>query len=138
MGHVPRNISSVCSVFLLRGGVIECKVTGPKRYSVDLPQGGLELPCILTFIGSCEKISKIKKILQTKPKAENSLPAVQSTAEPPAKKIKVEPDSASASDSASATIWVSRLGCRLSLGDKLDIMNGEMLNDNYAYTFQSG
>ena len=45
VGHVPRKISSICSIFI-RGGKITCRVTGHRRY---LPQGGLELPCILTF-----------------------------------------------------------------------------------------
>ena len=49
VGHVPRKISSVCSVFLRRGGVIHCIVTGARRYSADLVQGGLEIPCILRF-----------------------------------------------------------------------------------------
>ncbi len=43
VGHVPRKISSVCSLFLRRGGSIRCQVTGSRRYSQDLPQGELEL-----------------------------------------------------------------------------------------------
>ena len=27
-----------------------CVVTGPRQYSADLPQGGLEVPCYYTFI----------------------------------------------------------------------------------------
>ena len=50
VGHVPRAISTLCSIFILQGGTIECEVTGDRRYSLDLPQGGLELPCRLTFI----------------------------------------------------------------------------------------
>ena len=49
VGHIPRCISSICSIFIRRGGSITCTVTGNRRYSSDLPQGGLELPCILTF-----------------------------------------------------------------------------------------
>ena len=45
VGHVPREISAVCSTFLGRQGRIICEVTAPKRYSADLPQGGLEIPC---------------------------------------------------------------------------------------------
>ena len=44
IGHVPRKFSRVCSLFLRRGGNIICVVTGTWRYSVDLPQGGLEIP----------------------------------------------------------------------------------------------
>lgn len=51
IGHLPKKISSVCSMFLLRSGTIHCQVTAPRRYSRDLPQGGLEIPCMLTFEG---------------------------------------------------------------------------------------
>ena len=42
VGQVPRKISRVCSLFLARGGSIQCVVTGNRRPSVDLPQGGLQ------------------------------------------------------------------------------------------------
>ena len=42
VGHVPRRISSVCSLFLRHGGVIDCVVAGVKQYSADLPQGDLK------------------------------------------------------------------------------------------------
>ena len=41
VGHVPRTISCICTLFLRRGGVIEATVTGPRQYSQDL----LLLPC---------------------------------------------------------------------------------------------
>ena len=47
VGHVPR---SICSMFLRRGGRIDCEITGARRYSEDLPQGGLEIPCKLTLM----------------------------------------------------------------------------------------
>ena len=51
VGHIPRKISCICSVFLRRGGSIpiHCIVAGSRRYSRDLPQGGLEIPCRLLF-----------------------------------------------------------------------------------------
>ena len=39
VGHVPKRILSICSSFLRRGGTITCKLTGPRRFSADLPQG---------------------------------------------------------------------------------------------------
>ena len=39
--HVPKRISAACSLFLQRSGNIECTITGARRYSSDLPQGGL-------------------------------------------------------------------------------------------------
>ena len=66
VGHVPRRISSICSIFIRRGGVIRCRVTGLRRYSSDLPQGGLELPCILTFIAKdFEEGSKAKRLIES-------------------------------------------------------------------------
>ena len=37
VGHTPRVISSVCSVFIYRGGIIVCVVNGARQYSSDLP-----------------------------------------------------------------------------------------------------
>ena len=36
-------------VFIRRNGPLTCQVTGPRRYSADLSQGGLEVPCSYTF-----------------------------------------------------------------------------------------
>ena len=54
--HVPRRISSSCSIFIRRGGSIKCSITGSRRYSSDLPQGGLEIPCILMFTTKCAEL----------------------------------------------------------------------------------
>lgn len=63
VGHVPRLISSICSVYIRRGGSINCTITGSRRYSADLPQGGMEIPCVLTFKSSshkeCDKAVKL-------------------------------------------------------------------------------
>ena len=65
IGHVPKLISAAASLFLRHSGAIKCKVTGTRQYSRDLPQGGLEIPCQLTFEGSDEKyIRKVKKLLK--------------------------------------------------------------------------
>lgn len=50
VGHIPRKISAICSIFIRRGGSITCVVNGSRHYSADLPQGGLEIPCILKFM----------------------------------------------------------------------------------------
>lgn len=73
-------------MFLLRGGLIECRVTGGQRYSEDLPQGGLELPCVLKFIGPSAKLAKVKSLLDRAPviKADGSSKPLHD--EPPSKK----------------------------------------------------
>ena len=53
--HIAKKISSLCSIFLRRGGTILCEVNGHRCYSSDLPQGGLEVPCVLTFVAAEEK-----------------------------------------------------------------------------------
>lgn len=54
VGNVPKKISSICSLFLQRRGAIHCGVTGARFYSADLVQGGLEIPCILKFVGDTD------------------------------------------------------------------------------------
>ena len=63
VGHVPRNISTVCLLFLHRGGSITCRVTGHRRYSQDLPQGSVEIPCTLVFQGNSKYVEKAKNLL---------------------------------------------------------------------------
>ena len=36
VGHVPCHVSSICSIFIRRGGVFVCKVQGSRQYSADL------------------------------------------------------------------------------------------------------
>ena len=67
VGHVPRQISAICYVFLGKhNSSISCKITGSRRYSHDLPQGGMEVPCTLTFQGQKGFVEKARKML-TKP-----------------------------------------------------------------------
>ena len=49
VGHIPKKISAICSIFIRRGGAINCVVNGAHRFSADLPQSGLEIPCIPDF-----------------------------------------------------------------------------------------
>ena len=41
VGHLPRLISTPCNRFIENHGTITCVVTGSRRYSADLEQGGL-------------------------------------------------------------------------------------------------
>ena len=64
VGHLPRKISRVSALFIKRQGKIRCKVVGRRRYSVDLPQGGLEIPCVITFEGTEKDVNNVKKPLK--------------------------------------------------------------------------
>ena len=60
VGHLPRKPTGVCSLFLRRGDTIDCTVTGCRRYSVVLPQGGLEIP-FPDFQGNPRRNSQTKE-----------------------------------------------------------------------------
>ena len=45
VGHVPHEISTMCSMFPRKGGAMICTITGNRRYSADLVQGGMVIPC---------------------------------------------------------------------------------------------
>lgn len=62
VGHLPRRISILSLVFLNRGGSISCRVTGRRKRSTDLPQGGLEIPCVLKFKAGKKDIKKLRKL----------------------------------------------------------------------------
>ncbi len=47
-----------------RGGIITCIVTGTRRYSSDLEQGGLEIPCVLIFKATTIEMKKLKTLLK--------------------------------------------------------------------------
>ena len=61
VGHVPRSISCLCSAFIRRGGTIDCTIEGTRRYSSDLPQGGMEIPCKYIFKGMMKELQKVTK-----------------------------------------------------------------------------
>ena len=65
VGHLPRKISRICTLFIRRGGTITCLVNGRRKYSADLPQGGMEIPCILLFKGDPKEM-KLVKLLSKK------------------------------------------------------------------------
>ena len=65
VGHLPRKHCRLCALFLRRGGTISCNVSGRRRYSSDLAQGGLEIPCVLLFKGDAKEIKKIIKLYST-------------------------------------------------------------------------
>ena len=74
VGHVPRVISIICSIFIWRGSTIVCRVNGSRRYSSDLPQGGLEVPCVLVF-----KTMQAAETEKTKRLIEGSLSSIAYT-----------------------------------------------------------
>ena len=56
VGHVPKFLSKLTFFFLKHVGKVIIKVNGPKRYSVDLKQGGMEVPAEFCFRTCNEKL----------------------------------------------------------------------------------
>ena len=130
VGHVPKKISSVCLLFLRRGGSIVCRVTGSRRYSEDLMQGGFEIPCVLRFEGDAKHSAKAKNLVESAlavtatdllPKkltdVPADLPAVDSNEVPTP-----EPNKNKAE-------WVRLSSIELTKTEKECILAGEKLND---------
>lgn len=63
VGHLPKSISMACLLFISQGGVHKCEVTEDRRYSSDLPQGGLQTPCRLLI--EADQVKEVKKLLRT-------------------------------------------------------------------------
>ena len=62
-----KSLPCICYVFLGKhNSSISCKITGSGRYSHDLPQGGMEVPCILTFEGQNDFIRRLYRKMLTK------------------------------------------------------------------------
>ena len=64
VGHMPREISRICTFFLKRGGRIIARITG-QRVNRGLTLG-LEVPAIFIFRGPQEDINNLPKLLLKK------------------------------------------------------------------------
>ena len=49
---------------ILRGRNSDCVVTGTRRYSADLRQGGLKIPCKLLFTAKARETDKLHILLK--------------------------------------------------------------------------
>ena len=150
VGHLPKKISSTCSLFIMKGGLISCRVTDPNRkYSRDLAQGGLEIPCVITLRGTKELVDKAKKLLaisnkNIKPTGEQNhknpenkqVPISSATPEPNPKRIKLEQTD---EDLSQRLVWVMFPGTRIQLfsEDKLVIEGQCQLNDRHINFVQA-
>ena len=108
VGHVPKKISSVSSLFLQRNGSLTCCVSGYRRFSEELPQDGLEITCTMTFAGEANRTVKTKKLI---------LSAFAGNL-PPKKKRKVQVVEPELSGSQ---IWVRLSGIVLTTTDKMGL-----------------
>ncbi len=129
VGHVPRRLSALCSLFLRRSGsIITCRITGSRRYSTDLPQGGLEIPCMLTFSGQRQNINKVKALIAevqvTIESKKDATSVCDIDADMPAKRPALCSD-----------VWINL--DKSNMEDKEKILGNELLNDDYINTAQN-
>ena len=148
VGHVPRKLSAICAMFLHRGGSITCQVNGRRQYSRDLPQGGLEVPCMLTFCGVISQLAKVQAFVK-KVTVFSATKNPVTEADIPCKKIKIEPtdqsdlevsivcDDDGFQDEAVVTKWICIDNFTLSRTDKDIILNGEDLSEKQINASQN-
>lgn len=124
VGHAPRKVSSVFTLFLRHGGTIKCRVTGHRCYSKDLPQGGSDVPCVYVFDGKEKDLLKAEELIK---QALISIPD-SPIAEPLSKRrrIGMKPDVHSESPSEKA------VDCDLITS----VLRGEKLSDKHMYLAQ--
>ena len=145
VGHVPRRM---CAIFLRSSGTITCTVTGNRRYSHDLPQGGMEIPCTLNFFGEdkwLKKISKLCEDLHFGHKTEgcvgeNSENGGKITEDAPVQKRAMMDDSekiilvdspVEEEVAATSDVWVKCDTCVLNVKDKETVDTGMELTDRH-------
>jgi len=127
VGHLPRKMSMVFSLFLRRHGTIRCRVNGSRIYSSDLPQSGLEVPCVSTFSGEHLLINKVMNlitdIMGEESKKTIPIETTNPGSMPPQKKCK------QSKDADEWVHWDSGLSLRVS--DQDATLMGQELNDKH-------
>jgi len=135
-------------LFLRHGGLITCKITDPrKKYSQDLEQGGLEIPCLLLFRGERDVLAKVEKLLSLSEKKistdiqvcgdEKQEPKDKTDcALPEAKRIKIkveDTDQKQANTHSFQEVWGTCTGTKIKLfqEDKVLLEGNGQLNDKH-------
>ena len=148
VGHLPRKFSAIFWSFL-RSGSITCIITGTRRYSRDLVQGGLEVPCTLIFKGEPSKIEKVKgllkenksKIASSEVESNDNSKEDQPVAGNEVKDVEIISDqefhsSPKRQRTDCESEWVCLGGMSLQVKDKDIIIQGEKLTDKHMNASQ--
>ena len=101
---------------------------GTRQYSADLPRGGLEIPCVLTFEGDKKEVMKIRKLISKKVEAIDRKPDIQ----PLSKKRKIDlhiTETYGQSETHGSTPWLTLNNINLSSADKDILTAGDELID---------
>ena len=138
VGHVPRHYSCVFSLFLRNDGVISCCVNGGRRYSRDLPQGGLEIPCIYTFkTNNRDFLDKTKKRLE---ELEASVSTIKDVINAKVDVVCTDNEESRDLESVSTTdmdAWIKIKDIALTNFDRRLIFDGEKLTDKHINSVQT-
>ena len=149
VGHLPRQISTICHLFLRKGGIITCTISGRRQCSADLPQGGLEVPHQLVLIASDKKLlDKTTLLLQKAPPVIISKSTIAGVvaANTPVSARKLEPipiQIADVEETATDSInkdpvWIHVDKCTMLQSDKQCLLiAGCLLNDKHINTAQA-
>jgi hypothetical protein len=147
VGHVPRKISAPCSLFLHNNGIIQCTITGKWQFSGDFLQGGLEVPCKLTFRGDVRYVQKVQKLLTpacSKSGSTHESIAIKTTqdcdGEPPSKKMKLASDHiildgedpVISNAGVAPVMWLEMNNIILTKADRRIIVTGEDKHIHFA------
>ena len=134
-GHLSRKISSICSIFLRKGGKIFATVCGSWRHSRDLVQGGLEIPCMLKLETTDDALmSKACTLLNYCQEKDYDFESLAQ----PSQKIKLEDKENFGSNRVTmpteknnTEVWLSLKNSTvtLSVQDKEAISSGQQLSD---------
>jgi len=63
VGYLLRTHSATFWLFPWSGSITS-RVTGTQRYSKDLEQGGLEIPCTLIFQGEPSRVGNVERLMK--------------------------------------------------------------------------
>ena len=128
VGHVPKKITLICSLFLRRGGAIHCRVTGVRRYSADLQHGGLEIPCILKFEVDT-KGEQLLYLLDKTQKLVSSAFLFKDDKTQSSKQLHLKEECEATEDEVPETKKMKLFGSETLIDWQRDIIKGEMLSD---------
>ena len=142
VGHLPCRISAAYNLFIQREGAVVCKVTGLCHYSSDLPQGGLEVPCRLVFLGTSKLITKLFRLLHSEsptckiPKGSECKALKTADVDNPCKKCKIRDEAAISVDeitidTVSPKVWIAFGQKVFTEADKEIVRLGEMLTNKH-------
>ena len=129
--------------------ILRHTVTGTPRYSRDLVQGGLEVPCTLIFKGEPSKIEKVKgllkenksKIASSEAESKDNSKEEQPVASNEVKDVEIISDqefhsSPKRQRTDCESEWVCLGGMSLQVKDKDIIIQGEKLTDKHMNASQ--